>query len=32
MADDYFRARLDQMTDIQHPLTLLAIRLPWDAI
>lgn len=32
MADDYFRARLDQMIDLQHPLALLAKRLPWDAI
>lgn len=32
MADDYFRARLDQMIDLQHPLALLANRLPWDAI
>jgi hypothetical protein len=32
MAEDYFRARLDQMIDLQHPLALLAKRLPWDAI
>lgn len=29
MADDFFRARLDQMTDLRHPLAVLAERLPW---
>ncbi len=26
--DDFFRARLDQMIDLQHPLAVLANRLP----
>ena len=30
--DDFFRARLDQMIDLRHPLALLASRLPWAAI
>ena len=32
MANDYFRARLDQMIHLQLHLALLAKRLPWDAI
>jgi IS5 family transposase len=27
--DDFFRARLDQMIDLAHPLAVLAQRLPW---
>ena len=30
--DDFFRARLDQMIDLRHPLAVLAIRMPWQAI
>lgn len=30
--DDFFRARLDQMIDLQHPLAVLANRLPWAQI
>ena len=30
--DDFFRARLDQMIDLRHPLAVLANRLPWDAL
>ena len=26
--DDFFRARLDQMIDLRHPLAVLANRLP----
>jgi IS5 family transposase len=29
---DFFRARLDQMIDLKHPLAVLATRLPWGAI
>lgn len=29
---DFFRARLDQMIDLRHPLAVLATRLPWAAI
>ena len=29
MTDDFFRARLDQMIDLKHPLAVLANRLPW---
>lgn len=29
MTDDFFRARLDQMIDLKHPLAVLADRLPW---
>lgn len=32
MADNFFRARLNQMIDLQTPLALLAKHLPWDAI
>ena len=27
--DDFFRARIDQMIDLRHPLAVLAQRLPW---
>ena len=30
--DDFFRARLEQMIDLRHPLAVLAARLPWSAI
>ena len=30
--DDFFRARLDQMIDLHHPLVVLANRLPWPQI
>ena len=30
--DDYFRARLDQMIDLRHPLVVLAGRMPWSQI
>jgi len=30
--DDFFRARLDQMIDLRHPLAVLATRMPWQAI
>jgi IS5 family transposase len=29
---DFFRSRLDAMIDLQHPLAVLAQRLPWDRI
>lgn len=29
MTDDFFRARLEQMIDLKHPLAVLASRLPW---
>lgn len=29
---DFFRSRLDAMIDLQHPLAVLARRLPWDGI
>jgi IS5 family transposase len=29
MTDDFFRARLDQMIDLRHPLAVLAQRLLW---
>ena len=32
MTDDFFRARLDQMIDLKHPLAVLAQRLPWGEI
>lgn len=32
MTDDFFRARLDQMIDLKHPLAVLARRMPWDQI
>ncbi|MEK7778859.1 MAG: hypothetical protein AAB293_02175 [Pseudomonadota bacterium] len=30
--DDFFRARLDQMIDLHHPLAVLVNRLPWSDI
>ena len=30
--DDFFRARLDQMIDLRHPLAVLAKRMPWSQI
>ena len=30
--DDFFRARLDQMIDLRHPLAVLATRIPWAEI
>jgi IS5 family transposase len=30
--DDFFRARLDQMIDLRHPLAVLAGRMPWAQI
>ncbi len=30
--DDFFRARIDQMIDLRHPLTVLASRMPWQEI
>lgn len=30
--DDFFRARLDQMIDLRHPLAVLASRMPWADI
>ena len=30
--DDFFRARLDQMIDLRHPLAVLARRMPWGRI
>jgi IS5 family transposase len=30
--DDFFRARLDQMIDLRHPLAVLATRMPWADI
>lgn len=27
--DDFFRARIDQMIDLRHPLAVLASRMPW---
>jgi IS5 family transposase len=32
MTADFFRARLDQMIDLKHPLAALAQRLPWNEI
>ncbi len=32
MTADFFRARLDQMIDLKHPLAALAQRLPWGQI
>ena len=32
MTDDFFRARLDQMIDLKHPLAVLAERMPWAQI
>ena len=30
--DDFFRSRLDQMIDTEHPLIVLSDRMPWDTI
>jgi hypothetical protein len=30
--DDFFRARLDTMIDMRHPLVVLATRMPWAQI
>ncbi len=30
MTDDFFRARIDGMIDLKHPLAVLAHRLPWQ--
>lgn len=30
--DDFFRARLEQMIDLRHPLAVLAGRMPWSQI
>jgi IS5 family transposase len=30
--EDFFRARLDQMIDLRHPLAVLASRMPWPQI
>ncbi len=30
--DDFFRARLDGMVDLRHPLAVLASRMPWPQI
>ena len=30
--DDFFRARLDQMIDLSHPLVVLARRMPWEQL
>ena len=30
--DDFFRARLDSMIDMRHPLVVLATRMPWVTI
>jgi IS5 family transposase len=32
MTDDFFRARLEQMIDLKHPLAVLAGRMPWDQL
>ena len=32
LIDYFFRARLDEMIDLQHPLVVLANRLPWFQI
>lgn len=32
MTADFFRARLDQMIDLKHPLAVLAVRMPWEQI
>ena len=31
-AEDFFRARLDHMIDLRHPLVVLASRMPWQQI
>ena len=30
--DDFFRARLDQMIDLRHPLAVMARQIPWSTI
>jgi IS5 family transposase len=30
--DDFFRSRLDNMTDLRHPLAALASSMPWQEI
>ena len=30
--EDFFRARLDSMIDMRHPLAVLATRMPWTEI
>ena len=30
--DDFFRARIDHMIDLRHPLAVLVSRMPWQAI
>ena len=32
VAEDFFRARLDSMIDMRHPLAVLATRMPWADI
>ncbi|MGH9887132.1 MAG: IS5 family transposase, partial [bacterium] len=32
MTDDFFRARIEQMIDLRHPLAVLATRMPWSQI
>lgn len=32
MTDDFFRARLDSMIDLRHPLAVLSTRLPWAVL
>lgn len=32
MTDDFFRARLEHMIDLKHPLAVLASRLPWEQL
>lgn len=32
MTDDFFRACIDQMIDLHHPLAVLASRLPWQQL
>lgn len=31
MIDDFFRARIEHMIDLRHPLAVLAARMPWDS-
>ena len=30
--DDFFRARIDQMIELSHPLAVLARRMPWEEL
>ena len=30
--DDFFRARLDAMVELKHPLAVLSTRLPWPVL